>query len=79
MLCNLQEETSIKYQPIELMASNGGNDAFGSIKQGYLESSNVDLATTFTDMIVTQRAYSLNLKAAQSTDEIMGMINNFKQ
>ncbi|MBM6614679.1 flagellar hook basal-body protein [Desemzia sp. RIT804] len=64
---------------IELLTSNGNNDAFGKIQQGYLESSNVDLASTFTDMIVTQRAYSLNLKAAQSSDEIMGMINNFKQ
>ena len=78
----LQPAGGNKYQVpagIELMTSNGDNDAFGSIKQGYLEISNVDLATTFTDMIVTQRAYSLNLKAAQSTDEIMGMINNFKQ
>lgn len=64
---------------IELLTSNGDNNAFGKIQQGYLESSNVDLASTFTDMIVTQRAYSLNLKTAQSSDELMGMINNFKQ
>lgn len=64
---------------IELLTSNGNNDAFGKIQQGYLESSNVDLASTFTDMIVTQRAYSLNLKMAQSSDELMGIINNFKQ
>lgn len=66
-------------EDIELLTSNGNNDAFGTIQQGYLESSNVDLASTFTDMIITQRAYSLNLKTAQSSDEIMGMINNFKQ
>lgn len=38
-----------------------------------------DLAAAFTDMIVTQRAYSMNLKAAQTSDEIMGVINGFKR
>ena len=52
---------------------------FGNIQQQYLENSNVDLATRMTDMIVAQRAYALNVKAAQSTDEMMGMVNNFKQ
>lgn len=50
-----------------------------SIKQHYLEASNVDLATSMTDMIVTQRAYSLNAKVIQSTDDMMQIINNFKQ
>lgn len=49
------------------------------IKQHYLETSNVDLATSMTDMIVTQRAYSLNAKVIQSTDDMMQIINNFKQ
>lgn len=64
---------------IELMTSIGNDGLLGNIQQGFLEGSNVDLASTFTEMIVTQRAYSLNLKVAQSTDEIAGMINNFKQ
>ena len=50
-----------------------------TVLQGYLENSNVDLATRFTDMMVVQRAYAMNIKAAQSTDELMGMINQFKQ
>lgn len=53
--------------------------AFGQIAQQNLENSNVDLASKMSEMIVTQRAYALNVKAAQSTDEMMGMINNFKQ
>lgn len=64
---------------IGLVSSVGNEGLLGDIQQGYLENSNVDLASTFADMIITQRAYSLNLKAAQSTDEIVGMINNFKQ
>jgi len=32
-----------------------------------------------SDMIITQRAYSVSAKAVQTTDEIMGMVNNIKR
>ena len=62
-----------------LMYSTADGYPLGGIQQNFLESSNVDLAVAFTDMIVTQRAYSMNLKAAQTSDEIMGVINGFKR
>ncbi len=65
------------YQLPNGMASR--RQATPSIKQHYLEASNVDLAESMTDMIVTQRAYSLNAKVIQSTDDMMQLINNFKQ
>lgn len=49
----------------------------GSIQQQTIELSNVDLAQELTNMMVTQRAYSLNVKVAQTTDEWMTMINQF--
>jgi len=49
----------------------------GSIEASMSEMSNVDLASELTNMIMAQRAYSLNVKVAQSTDEIMSMINQF--
>lgn len=49
------------------------------ILQTYAEGSNVDLAQEFANMIVTQRAYSLNVKMAQANDETMQLINQFKQ
>ena len=49
------------------------------IHQNYAEGSNVDLAQEFANMIVTQRAYSLNVKMAQANDETMQLINQFKQ
>ncbi|SYZ78125.1 flagellar hook-basal body protein [Trichococcus shcherbakoviae] len=61
------------------MYSSAEGFTLGGIQQNFLESSNVDLAAAFTDMIVTQRAYSMNLKAAQTSDEIMGVINGFKR
>ncbi|WP_313467932.1 flagellar hook-basal body protein [Carnobacterium sp.] len=51
----------------------------GMIQQHFLETSNVDLASAITDMMVAQRAYSLNTKVAQGTNEMMSTINQFKQ
>lgn len=48
-----------------------------NIQANMLEMSNVNLAQELTNMIVTQRAYSLNIKMSQSTDEMMSNINNF--
>lgn len=55
---------------------NGGE--FGSIVQHTLESSNVEISKSITEMIVAQRSYSLNAKGIQTTDDIMSMINNIK-
>lgn len=64
-----------------LYQAEGGISRYteGVIQQGFLESSNVDLAKTLTDMMTTQRAYSLNLRAAQSTDEIASITNAINQ
>lgn len=51
----------------------------GMIQQHFLEASNVDLASAITDMMVAQRAYSLNTKVVQGTNEMMSTINQFKQ
>lgn len=48
-----------------------------NIQVSALEMSNVDLALEFTDMIVAQRAYALNIKVAQATDEIKTITNQF--
>lgn len=63
---------------INLYNSTDYPDAFGDIRQNALEASNVNLAKSLSDMIAFQRSYSLNLKAVQTTDEIMSMINNIK-
>lgn len=58
---------------------DGGVNLFedGVIEANISEMSNVDLANELTNMMVAQRAYSLNVKVAQSTDEMMSMINQF--
>lgn len=46
------------------------------ILQGRLESSNVDLATEMTDMIVAQRSYEASSKSVKMADEMWQMVNN---
>ena len=46
--------------------------------QGTLEGSNVDIATEFADMIITQRAFQLSSRSISTADEMWGMINNMR-
>lgn len=47
--------------------------------QGMLEGSNVDIATEFADMILTQRAFQLSSRGISTADEMWGMINNMRR
>ena len=49
------------------------------IKQGYLEASNVQAVDEMVNMITTQRAYELNSKAIQASDEMMQQANNLRR
>ncbi len=73
---NLYRQSEASGDPIE---GNPGTDSFGTIAQGFLEQSNVDVVLEMVDMIVTQRAYELNSKAVQTADEMMGIANNLKR
>jgi flagellar basal-body rod protein FlgG len=48
---------------------------YGSIKQNALEASNVDVAQSMTDMIITQRAYQANAKSITTSDDMLEVIN----
>lgn len=50
-----------------------------NIEQGFLEGSNIDMSTEFTDMIVAQRAFQLSSKSLETADEMWGMINNMRK
>ena len=49
------------------------------IVQGYLEGSNVNVATEMVNLIVAQRAYEMNSTAITTTDEMMQTANNLKR
>jgi len=47
-------------------------NGLGSVQQGYLESSNVNVVSELVDMIATQRAYEINSKAVSTSDSMLG-------
>jgi len=60
------------------VVSTPGSTGFGTLLQGYLESSNVNTVTEVTDMISAQRAYEMNSKVIQSADEMLQTLNQVK-
>lgn len=78
-LKSLGEGRYMPSQNVALYNSIDEGDRFGNIAHHYLESSNVEMSKSIVDMLTTQRAYSLNAKAIQTTDEIMSMINGIKR
>jgi flagellar basal-body rod protein FlgG len=49
-------------------------NGLGSVQQGYLESSNVNVVSELVNMISTQRAYEINSKAVSTSDSMLGYL-----
>lgn len=60
-------------------ASAPGSNGLGIIESGALELSNVDLATEFTSMIVTQRSFQANSRIITTSDEMLQELVNLKR
>jgi flagellar basal-body rod protein FlgG len=55
-----------------------GSDGFGTVQQGFLETSNVNVVAEITDLIRAQRAYEMNSKVIQASDEMMGTLTQLR-
>ena len=55
-----------------------GLNGLGTIEQGFLETSNVQLVNEMTDLITGQRAYEANSKTIKTADDMLQIINNLK-
>lgn len=77
---NLYQNVNIdNYDPFTSDKSFGADAGrAGTIRQGFLEMSNVDLQQELTDLIQVQRAYQLNARSIQTVDAMMGMANNLR-
>jgi flagellar basal-body rod protein FlgG len=53
---------------------DAGTDGRGSIQQGALEASNVNVVEELVGMIQTQRAYELNSKAIKTSDDMLARL-----
>ncbi len=62
--------------PASGAATTGNPSAvgFGSILQGFLETSNVNAVEEISNLISAQRAYEMNSKVIQTSDEMMGTL-----
>lgn len=56
-----------------------GQNGIGTVAQGMLEMSNVNVAEEMVNMIVGQRAYEINSKAVQASDEMLQTANNMRR
>lgn len=73
---NLYAQTSASGEPIYVTAGSG---RAGSVSSGYLEGSNVDMATELTSLITAQRGFQLNTKVITTADEILSDTVNLKR
>jgi len=74
---NLFLATTASGDPIA--GTPGGSDGLGTIQQGYLEQSNVDVVEEFVQMIVAQRSYEASSRVIQSADEMLQQLNNISR
>ena len=72
---NLFQQTAASGQPT---VGVPGDTAFGVLKQGYLEASNVDPVSEITNLISAQRAYEMNSKVIQAADQMSGTISTMR-
>jgi flagellar basal-body rod protein FlgG len=63
----------------DVVTGTAGEDGFGTIAQGFLEMSNVSVVEEMVKLISAQRAYEINSKAIQASDEMLQLANNIKR
>jgi flagellar basal-body rod protein FlgG len=72
---NLFVETPASGSPV---TGNPGAVGFGTLNQGLLETSNVDVVSEITNLITAQRAYEMNSKVIQTSDQMMSTLNQIQ-
>jgi len=68
---NLFQETAASGTPTP---NTPGTNGAGIVNQGYVETSNVNVAEELVTMIQTQRAYELNSKVVSTSDAMLGRL-----
>ena len=69
---NYYRETAASGAPTISNPTENGN---GSLQQGFLEASNVNVVEELVNMIETQRAYEVNSKAISTADQMLSYVN----
>ena len=72
---NLFQQTAASGQPSD---STPGSAGYGTVLQGYLETSNVNVVSEITNLISAQRAYEMNSKVVTASDQMLSSVNQMK-
>jgi flagellar basal-body rod protein FlgG len=70
---NLFLETAASGTP---SANTPGTNGLGTLQQGFIETSNVNVVSELVNMIQTQRAYEMNSKAIQTADQMLSKLSD---
>jgi flagellar basal-body rod protein FlgG len=71
---NLLLPTTASGDPI--VGTPGGTEGLGSIQQGMLEQSNVNVVDEFINMIIAQRSYESNSRVVTAADQMFQDLNS---
>jgi flagellar basal-body rod protein FlgG len=63
----------------DAILGNPSENGFGQLAQGYLEMANVEVVDEMVNMILAQRAYEINAKAIQTSDDMSRIANDLKR
>jgi flagellar basal-body rod protein FlgG len=72
---NLLIETAASGNPVTGAPASPG---FGSVMQGFVETSNVNVVTEITNLITAQRAYEMNSKVITAANEMLSTLTNLR-
>lgn len=72
---NLYRETAASGPAV---IGQAGQDGLGTLRQGYLEESNVDVVQQISELIEAQRGYELNSKVISAADQMLGATNQIR-
>lgn len=72
---NLLKETDASGSPV---VGNPQAAGYGSLVQGSLETSNVDVVSEITNLITAQRAYEMNSKVIKTADEMLNTVSQMR-
>ncbi len=72
---NLYQQTPASGAPT---TGTPGSSGFGTMLQGFLETSNVNAVAEVSELISAQRAYEMNSKVIQTSDQMMSTLNQIK-
>jgi flagellar basal-body rod protein FlgG len=63
----------------EAVVGTPGSEGMGTLLQGFVEQSNVDVVEEMVSMIMAQRAYEINSKSIQTADSMLQAANDLKR